>query len=91
MSTPTRNCDECRHFAYYDGPHCAKDHRPRFYKPTIAVDVTAWGYKRKCADFEELSKKGIDMSSNHNMYGDGAESARKAYMQAAHGITGGQQ
>lgn len=53
MSTPlkTRDCSECEHFAYYDGPHCAKDHKPRFYQPTIAVDVGEWGYKRKCEDF----------------------------------------
>ena len=28
MTTPTRHCDECEHFAYYDGPHCAKDTGP---------------------------------------------------------------
>ena len=51
MTTPTRHCDECEHFAYYDGPQCAKGHNPRFYQPTIAVDVWEWGYKRKCEDF----------------------------------------
>ena len=57
MSTPTRNCDECQHFAYYDGPNCVKGHNPRFYKPTIAVDVKSWGFKRKCDGFEPLKQK----------------------------------
>ena len=55
--TKTRNCDECKHFAYYDGPHCIKEHKPRFYSPTIAVDVKAWGYKRKCEDFAKKEQK----------------------------------
>lgn len=53
MSTLTRQCDECLHFTYPDWPHCDKGHKPKFFSPTIAVDVKSWGYKRKCDDFKE--------------------------------------
>lgn len=48
-----KDCGRCERFAYYDGPNCAKGHKPRFYEPTIAVDVTDWGYKRICNDYKE--------------------------------------
>ena len=31
---------------------CARGHRPRFFAPKSDGDQV-WGYKRKCADYEE--------------------------------------
>ena len=36
----------------YD-PTCLKNHKPRFYLPRSVMDMNC-GYKRKCADFEEI-------------------------------------
>lgn len=52
----TRHCDECKHFNDEDIPGakvCEKNHKPRFYLPRSVMDMNC-GYKRKCADFEEI-------------------------------------
>ena len=56
MSKKVKQCDECQHFAYYDGPLCAKGHKPRFYLPT-RVMAQGWGYKRRCEDFKEIERE----------------------------------
>lgn len=53
MSKKAKQCDECQHFAHYDGPLCAKGHTPRFYLPT-RVMAQGWGHKRRCEDFKEI-------------------------------------
>ena len=55
-----KHCDECIYFTPKE-PFtrservCAKDHRPRFYKPKnlhCVVFNDSWGWKRRCNDFE---------------------------------------
>ena len=53
----TRHCDECRHYNDEDVPGanvCEKGHKPRWYsqRNDNPHDLD-YGYKRKCADYEE--------------------------------------
>jgi hypothetical protein len=57
--TKTRNCDECRHWHAHEIKNgwlakvqveCDKAHTLRYFKPRGPMD-TAYGWKRKCADF----------------------------------------
>ena len=46
------HCDECHHGIYRGGANiiCEKDHRPRFYRPTL-LHADNWGWMRVCNDF----------------------------------------
>ena len=59
----TRHCDECEKRVVEEAVltggkwktcvlSCRAGHKPKFYKPRSANDF-CWGYKRKCADYEE--------------------------------------
>lgn len=53
----TQFCDECKHQICGDIFFvCDKGHNPRFYQPK-SQDDDAWGYKRKCAEFEKRDEK----------------------------------
>lgn len=59
----TRHCEDCK-FAdmrAIGGMACMRRHKPRFYMPkgTYPHYESGWGWKRKCADFEEGTPKGI--------------------------------
>ena len=50
----TQYCDECEEFGIdLDEIRCHAGFRPRFYKPTSAIDNT-YGYKRKCKRFRQV-------------------------------------
>ncbi len=56
----TRYCDECRHFNDEDlkgAKVCYKGYKPKWYsqKNDSPYDLD-YGYKRKCEDFEEITK-----------------------------------
>ena len=59
----TRFCDDCKFcdMTVEIGMKCDKGHKPRFYMPreTYPHYENDWGWKRKCADFEEGVPKGI--------------------------------
>ena len=61
MSKKAKNCHECRHWrsGSFGEPDCAKGHKPRFYLPQTMRDAITdgFGYKRRCADFEEVETK----------------------------------
>ncbi len=60
----TRFCDECG-FADMSGDmlKCTKGHKPRFYNPKGSYPhfENEWGWKRKCAEFEKGTPKGIEV------------------------------
>ncbi len=52
----TRHCDECTHcdMRPIGGMTCEKGHKPRFYMPRDKYPYcNNWGWKRKCADYDE--------------------------------------
>lgn len=55
----TRYCDECANGLYSARLKfsCAKNHKPRFYVPSLDPRDTDWGYKRKCQDFQPKGPK----------------------------------
>lgn len=61
MTAKARHCDECDHYDERKGrisePPCAKQHKPRFYKPTDDPHNTNWGWKRRCEDFKESTRE----------------------------------
>ena len=83
LTMKTRHCDECTHcdFTVNDKMHCNKGHKPRFYMPkgTYPHFENDWGWKRKCADFEAGTPKGITRQEiTTNVKGDSQSPTKKS-------------
>jgi hypothetical protein len=49
-----QHCDRCAHASYQGQDprlHCARGHRPRFYRPNLLY-TGDWGWKRVCTDYQ---------------------------------------